>query len=59
MYKLKRKPGPRSYAARAELPRFASHKTKLQADKNEAREPETMAKIRLGFNYINGTTGYC
>ena len=48
----KRKPGPPAYAARAKLPRYASHQTKLQADKNEARERETMSKIRLGFRYM-------
>lgn len=47
--KGKKRRGPPAYAARAKLPRYASHQAKVQADKNEAREPKTMSTIRYGF----------
>ena len=52
MTRKRKRPGPKSHVEQARLPRYASHQTKLQGDKNEVRERETMAKIRLGFNYM-------
>ena len=45
----KKRRGPPAFAAKAKLPRYASHQAKLQGDKNEAREPKTMSTIRYGF----------
>ena len=45
----KKRRGPPAFAAKAKLPRYASHQAKLQSDKNEAREPKTMSTIRYGF----------